>query len=63
MKTKYIKITLEGGGSYVQPIEELENAIDGELNGIDVGDKATLTFEPVAMTDEEYENLPEFMGH
>jgi len=60
---KYIKITLHGYGSYIQPISELSAALEGELDGLDIGYKATLTFEPVDITDEEYNKLPEFMGH
>ena len=63
MKYKYIKIKLHGGGSYTQPTTALLEALDGELDGIEVGEKITIDLEPVEITDEEYSNLPEFTGH
>jgi len=62
MITKYIKIRLHGGG-YIQPIEELTTALDGELDGLSTGERITLDFEPIDMTEEEYNELPEFAGH
>lgn len=61
--SKYIKITLHGGGSYVQPLNEIPNAMDGELDGLEIGDKITLDFEAIEMADEEYQKLPDFAGH
>lgn len=58
---KYIKITKPGYGSYIQPFDELHQALDGELAGIET--EITLVFEPINMTDEEYKNLPEFEGY
>lgn len=63
MDYKYVRIKLHGGNSYIQPIEELHTALDGELSDLSCGQSATLTFEPVDLTDEEYKNLPEFEGH
>ena len=63
MNCKYIKIKLHGGNSYIQPILDLLTAIDGELDGLEIGDKITIDLEPVEMTDEEYNKLPEFTGH
>jgi len=63
MNYKYVKVKLHGGASYIQPIKDLHQVLDGELADISFGQKITLTFEPVNMTDEEYENLPEFEGH
>jgi len=63
MDHKYVKITLHGGNSYIQPVPDLPTAIDGELDGVPIGEKITLSLEPVELTDEEYNNLPEFMGH
>jgi len=37
--------------------------MDGELDGVELGDSMTITFEPMNITDEEYNKLPEFMGH
>jgi hypothetical protein len=63
MNNRYIKIKLHGGGSYIQPALEILNAIDGELDGLEIGDKITIDLELVEMTDEEYNKLPEFTGH
>jgi len=62
-KLRYLKIALHGGGSYVQPLSQVHQAIDGELDGLQVGDKITLDFELIEMTEDEYENLAEFAGH
>ena len=57
----YIKVTRNDmPGSYVQKIEEIGNALDGELDGATPG--TAITFTLVEMTDEEYENTPEFEG-
>ena len=60
---KYVKITLLGGSSYIQPLKELRNAIDGEIDGLEECGKITLTFEMVSMTKKDYEELPDFSGH
>jgi hypothetical protein len=61
--SKYIKITLHGGSSYVQPESELLNALNGELDGVEPGEHITLDLEPLQITDEEYAKLPDFAGH
>jgi hypothetical protein len=51
-------------GFYIQPLDQIQNAVDAEMNDIDPEDmefKITLT--PVLMTEEEYNNLPEFTGY
>jgi hypothetical protein len=63
MNNRYMKITLHGGGSYVQPLDKIHQALDGELDGLQLDDKITLDFELVEMDDDEYENLMEFAGH
>jgi hypothetical protein len=60
---KYMKIRLHGGGSYLQPLDKIHEAIDNELCDIQIGDTITLDFELVEMDDEEYESLVEFDGH
>ena len=62
-KYKYVRVKLHGGGSYIQAIDELHYALDGELDGVSLGESITITFTPVNITDQEYLNLPEFMGH
>lgn len=57
----YIRITLDGGGSYVQPMDDVLEALDAELDVLPVGDK--LTIEIIEMSDDEYRRLPEFRGH
>jgi len=65
MKLKrFVQITLDGGGSYLQPIEKILDAIEAEFDGheyCEVGTKWTL--EIVEMTQEDYDKLPEFEGH
>jgi len=61
----FVKIAHDEG-SYIQPVSELVSAIDADLDGwvecSAVGDKMTLTFEIVEMSQEEYDALPEFTG-
>ncbi len=57
----YMRIKLVGGGSYVQPLNELHNAIEGEVEGATVGTRWEL--ELVQMSEDEYEALGEFDGH
>jgi len=58
---KFVRIKLDGGGSYVQPITFLDQILSGEIDNMDTGDK--LTLEMIELTQEEYEKLPEFTGH
>jgi hypothetical protein len=59
----YVEIELHGGSKYIQPKDQLVQAIDGELQEIEWHEEITLTFRHVEMTDEEYAKLPEFTGH
>lgn len=64
-KGKYFIFTLVGEGSYIQPLEGLMTALDGELDdfkGGYIGDKIAIELEIIEMTDEEYDALPEFPG-
>lgn len=63
MIKQYMKISLDGGGSYTQPMSEVLSAVDGELDGLVSGDTATLSFTVVEMEESVYEALPEFTGH
>lgn len=58
---KYVKINLVGGNGYVQPLSEIHQAVDAEFHDADTGTRLILTL--IDMTEEEYEKLPEFMGH
>ncbi|MCU7934157.1 MAG: hypothetical protein KZQ99_04660 [Candidatus Thiodiazotropha sp. (ex Dulcina madagascariensis)] len=60
-KKKFMRITLHGGGTYIQPIDQLHNAFDGDLDGAEPGDKWSL--ELVEMYQEEVDALPDFQGH
>lgn len=62
-KEKFFKVKLIGGSSYIQPESELKNVLDGELDGLELGDKVLLEFSLVDITREQYEKLPEFSGH
>lgn len=60
---KYIKIALDGGGSFLVPESIIGEAVKAELEDLQVGDKLTFDFELIEMTEDEYENLAEFEGH
>ena len=60
MIKKYVRITREGMSGYIQPLDELATALDGEFDGAQSGDEITL--ELVEMEESEYEALPEFEG-
>lgn len=58
---KYLKVTRPGeSSSYIQPITEIANAVDGEFDGAEIGERITL--ELVEMTDDEFNKLPDFAG-
>lgn len=57
----YAKITLIGGGTYIQPLITLGNALDAEFDGASAGEKWLI--ELVEMSDAQYEELPDFAGH
>lgn len=59
--TLYARITLIGYGSYIQPLNEVGIAMDGEFDGAEAGTKWEI--ELLEMTPAEYEALPEFAGH
>lgn len=58
----FVKVTRsDAPGSYIQRIEDVVYALDGELDDCtEVG--VSITFTVIEMTDEEYEKTPEFMG-
>jgi hypothetical protein len=58
---RYARISLEGYSSYIQPLDQIETAINGEMDGAEIGTK--LTIEIIEMTPAEYAALPEFQGH
>lgn len=58
---QHVKITLHGYGTYVEPIERLALALEGELANAEYGAKWTL--ELIEMSDAERLALPEFQGH
>jgi len=57
----FVKVTVEGGGTYLQPFDQISNIIDGEFCDAEPGTKVTL--EIVERTKREYDRLPEFDGH
>jgi hypothetical protein len=64
MKNNFVKIERSDmAGSYIQEAKDIPSMMDGELDGIeflDVGTTITLTI--VEMSQEEYDDLPEFEG-
>lgn len=61
MENKYVKIKVHDGSSYIQPLSELHQALDGELDDFHPGRK--ITIEIINVSKEDYEKLPEFTGH
>jgi hypothetical protein len=65
MMATYVKISRPNiGGSYIQPLDQLANAIDAEFDGVkewaEPGE--IISFEFIEMDDEAYKLLPEFDG-
>ena len=64
MKKLYAKISYNDYGSYVQPLDSIMDAMDGEFDGVvesaSVGKKWTI--EIIEMEEDEYNNSPEFTG-
>ena len=60
---KCIKIHLLHGRTYIQKASEIAVAIEGELDGLEIGHTIMLELTPVEMTEHEYNRLPEFSGH
>ena len=64
-KSKYFRFTLVGEGGYIQPLNDLMTALDGELADFrqgNVGEEITIKLEVIEMSDEEYQKLPDFQG-
>lgn len=61
--TQYVRIHLEGGGTYYEKLEHVGEQVLNELDGADIDQPITLVLTLVAMTDEEFTNLPDFEGH
>ena len=59
-KKLYLRVSLDGGGIYVQPLTALDVLTD-EIQNSEVGAEWSLKL--VEMTQAEYEALPEFEGH
>jgi hypothetical protein len=50
-------------GSYIRPIDKISEALNGEFDDFEQNVKSYLQLEVVEMTEEEYEQLPEFKGY
>ncbi len=57
---QFVRISLVGGGIYIQPLDELINLLD-EIKDAEAGEEWHI--QKIEMTKEDYEDLPEFMGH
>lgn len=62
---KYVKLyNHEAEGGYTFPISQIDAVADGEIvEALRCNGKITLTFEATELTDEEYNQLPEFQGY
>lgn len=61
---KYIKITRSDlPGGYIMPTEEVSGIVEAELDGIEWVDPGTsVTLTVVEMSEQEFDDLPEFEG-
>lgn len=59
-KKKYVQVSLDGMIGYTQPLSAVSTAIEADFDCAELGTK--LTLELVEMTEEQFENLPEFDG-
>ena len=62
---KYFRFKLIGEGSYIQPLEELMQCLDAELDAFKdgyIGDKITIELEIIDITEDDYNHLQEFQG-
>lgn len=57
---QFVRIFLVGGGVYVQPLDELHHVLD-EIKESEPGSEWHIKM--IEMTQEDYDNLPEFTGH
>ena len=57
---QFARIYLGGGGVYIQSLDELYHILD-EIKEADVDTEWHI--KKIEMTQEDYENLPEFTGH
>ena len=60
MKKRYIRISRPDYGSYIEELDNIHNALEGEFDGAEVDEEITLTV--VEMDDLEYAKLPGFEG-
>ena len=56
---KYIKIHPKGFNAFIEPVEKAKQYLDTMIEENDV---IIYEFQVVEMTEEEYNNLPEFDG-
>ncbi len=62
--SKYIRFSRSDlSGSYIQPLSKISEAVQTEFEYMDEIESGTIiSLEVVDMTEQEYENLPEFTG-
>lgn len=56
----YFKVHLDGGGWYYTSLAELASCLEGDCDGDGL---LKWRIERIAMTEDEYRNLPDFEGH
>jgi hypothetical protein len=60
----YVKIDLSIGSMYVQPLDDLQVLIDEIKGAVDCDNFDSIwTVSLVEMSEAEYAELPEFLGH
>jgi hypothetical protein len=64
MKKLYAKISYNDMGDYIETLENVMNALQGEFDGIveyaSIDDKWVIKI--IEMEEKDFENLPEFTG-
>ena len=58
----FVKLQVEGAGAYVVRRDDLASALDGELADVAFGE-VVLRFNTIDITQQQYDELPEFEGH
>ena len=61
--SKYVRVYLHGGGTYLVPEKEIATIVEAETDGLPMNETITLDLTVVEMSEEDYNSIPEFSGH
>lgn len=62
-KYTYVRVNVHEGSRYICAINELNYFLTSDLQDLSEGDKLTITFEPIELTDEDYLKFQSFDSH